>query len=162
MAQLGDTLRRLRLSRGETLLQVAHATGLSPAMLSRIERGQRFPSPAALACLAEYFGLDVRSTLEHAALERIRERYGTAASFHTSTVLLITREDARLDTVHSGASPYAPDRNPLSATSSTEAEAACRALAATARRAKALLEEIARQHPDDRVRSVARELLEDW
>ena len=41
----GLRLRQLRHDRRETLEQVSEATGLSVAMLSRVERGERLPSP---------------------------------------------------------------------------------------------------------------------
>ncbi len=71
---LGDTLRGLRHARGLTLEEVAEATGVSIAMLSRAERDQRTPSPQVLGQLAEYYGV-VPLMLERLAVaERFRHR----------------------------------------------------------------------------------------
>lgn len=74
----GERLRALRTARGETLETVSQATGLSIAMLSRIERGERAPSPAAAESLAGHFGLSPDEVIEEAIANQVRGRWGAA------------------------------------------------------------------------------------
>lgn len=54
----------IRASRGETLGEVAQATGLNPDTISLFERGDTVrPSPGTLAKLAEHYGVTVRELL---------------------------------------------------------------------------------------------------
>ncbi|HVC15322.1 MAG TPA: helix-turn-helix transcriptional regulator [Acidimicrobiales bacterium] len=53
---LGNRLRELRVSRGIRQEALARAAGVSPSYLSRIEAGQRDPSPPLLAALAHAVG----------------------------------------------------------------------------------------------------------
>lgn len=57
---IGDKLRSLRLRKSMGLVQLAAHTGLSPAMLSKLERGQVFPTLPTLLRIALVFnvGLD--------------------------------------------------------------------------------------------------------
>lgn len=77
---LGARLRDLRRRRGETLEQVSDATGLSVAMLSRIERGERLPSPDSVEALARHFGLPVDDLLSDTIAARMASSYGRARS----------------------------------------------------------------------------------
>lgn len=49
---LGARLRRLRLDRGETLIETARRAGVSPQYLSEIERGIKEPSSEMIAAVA--------------------------------------------------------------------------------------------------------------
>lgn len=57
--QIGDDIRALRKSRGETLQGMARAVGRSVGWLSQIERGQTTPSVRDLGRIAEYFGIPI-------------------------------------------------------------------------------------------------------
>jgi transcriptional regulator with XRE-family HTH domain len=72
----GYVLRKLRHSRGETLEQVSEATGLSAAMLSRVERGERLPSPESVEVLARHFDLPVDYLMSETIAHRMVNRYG--------------------------------------------------------------------------------------
>ena len=72
----GTQLREIRLARGETLERVSSATGLSIAMLSRVERGERLPSPDSVELLATHFGLGVDYLLGETIANRMLNRYG--------------------------------------------------------------------------------------
>jgi lipoyl-dependent peroxiredoxin len=61
---LGGRLKRLRLQLGRTLGNVASATGLSEAYVSRLEQGERTPSLPALIRLADVYGVSAASLLE--------------------------------------------------------------------------------------------------
>jgi transcriptional regulator with XRE-family HTH domain len=55
--RIGPKLRRLRLKKSMGLKQLAVQTGLSPALLSKIERGQMFPTLPTLLRIALAFGV---------------------------------------------------------------------------------------------------------
>ncbi|QFG23453.1 helix-turn-helix domain-containing protein [Actinomadura sp. WMMB 499] len=50
--ELGRCLRRLRLERGEILVETARRAGVSPQYLSEIERGVKEPSSEMIAAVA--------------------------------------------------------------------------------------------------------------
>jgi transcriptional regulator with XRE-family HTH domain len=76
----GYILRRLRHSRDETLEQVSETTGLSVAMLSRIERGERLPSPESVEALARHFEIPVDYLMSETIANRMVNRYGEEKS----------------------------------------------------------------------------------
>jgi transcriptional regulator with XRE-family HTH domain len=57
---IGEKLRRLRLKKGIGLVELGQHSGLSPAMISKIERGKLYPTLPTLLRLALVFsvGLD--------------------------------------------------------------------------------------------------------
>jgi transcriptional regulator with XRE-family HTH domain len=63
--KIGPKLRRLRLKKSMGLVKLGEHTGLSPALLSKIERGQIFPTLPTLLRIAMVFGLG----LEHFFVE---------------------------------------------------------------------------------------------
>ena len=74
--EFGRKLRALRHERSETLEDVSTATGLSVAMLSRVERGQRLPSPESVEALAQHFGLPTEDLMRETIASRIVNSYG--------------------------------------------------------------------------------------
>ena len=72
----GYVLRKLRHSRDETLEQVSEATGLSIAMLSRVERGERLPSPDSVEALARHFEIPVEYLMSETIAKSMVNRYG--------------------------------------------------------------------------------------
>jgi transcriptional regulator with XRE-family HTH domain len=54
---IGPKIRRLRLRKKLGLVQLSEHTGLSPAMLSKIERGHLFPTLPTLLRIALVFGV---------------------------------------------------------------------------------------------------------
>ena len=81
---LGVRLRSLRHQRKETLEQVAEATGLSVAMLSRVERGERLPSPESVEALAKHFDLPAEYLMSETIANRMLNRYGRESSRHAA------------------------------------------------------------------------------
>lgn len=77
---IGEKLRSLRLRKSMGLVQLGKHTGLSPAMLSKLERGRLFPTLPTLLRIALVFsvGLDYFFTEERkrhvVALVRRKER----------------------------------------------------------------------------------------
>jgi len=57
--KLTDQVRRIVERCGQTRYQIARATGISEATLSRLASGERFLSPKALDKLGEYLGLRI-------------------------------------------------------------------------------------------------------
>jgi len=57
--KLTDQVRRAVERCGQTRYQIAKATGISEATLSRFASGERFLSPKALDTLGEYLGLRI-------------------------------------------------------------------------------------------------------
>lgn len=80
----GGKLRDLRHARGETLEAVSAATGLSVAMLSRVERGERLPSPESVEALAAHFGLPADELMSETIASRLYSRYGAVTSRHAA------------------------------------------------------------------------------
>ncbi len=76
----GYVLRKLRHNRDETLEQVSEATGLSVAMLSRVERGERLPSPDSVEALARHFEIPVDYLMSETIANRMVNRYGEKSS----------------------------------------------------------------------------------
>jgi transcriptional regulator with XRE-family HTH domain len=62
-AQVGATVRRLRAAQGLTLAELAGSAAISPAMLSRMERGDVSPSLDTLAQLAAALNTSCASLL---------------------------------------------------------------------------------------------------
>lgn len=60
----GQEFRRLRLRRGLSLAQVAHATGVSVGFLSALERGQMRSSVSTLQRIARFYKTNIISLLE--------------------------------------------------------------------------------------------------
>ncbi|MDI6712792.1 MAG: helix-turn-helix transcriptional regulator [Anaerosomatales bacterium] len=165
---VGHTIRSLRASRNETLSQVARATGLSIAMLSRIERGERSPSPTAVLALARHFGLPPHELMGEALAERICARYGhEPASW--AAVLLVRTARPRTPEAETPRSPdpaHAVERTVADLARTAErgdrdqAISACVALRRLADAPLRALQEICDRHPDAAVRSAAAALLD--
>src|SRR6201987_4015660 len=54
---IGEKLRTLRLKKSMGLVELGQHTGLSPAMLSKLERGKLFPTLPTLLRIAMVFGV---------------------------------------------------------------------------------------------------------
>jgi transcriptional regulator with XRE-family HTH domain len=55
---IGEELKRWRMRRAMTQIQLAERCGLSPATIVRIERNQREPQPSTLRKLADALDID--------------------------------------------------------------------------------------------------------
>ncbi|SES05646.1 Helix-turn-helix domain-containing protein [Propionibacterium cyclohexanicum] len=88
---LGDLLRSVRHSRGETLGEIANRAGVSPQYLSEIERGRKDPSSEMIAAVAG--ALDLRlADLTVAAAARLI----TVPSPHQPSARLLPRVELAL------------------------------------------------------------------
>lgn len=86
METFGQTLRRLRTQRGETLAQVAEnltrgegefATKVSIPMLSRIETDDRYPSTRTAVAIAAYFGVPADEAIALLTESQARRKWST-------------------------------------------------------------------------------------
>src|SRR4051794_28945909 len=71
--RIGPKIRTLRLKKKLGLVQLGEHTGLSPAMLSKIERGHLFPTLPTLLRIAMVFGVG----LEHFFIEGPKPKLAT-------------------------------------------------------------------------------------
>ena len=75
--RIGGKIRLLRLKKKLGLVQLGEHTGLSPAMLSKIERGQLFPTLPTLLRIALVFGVGLEhffvDTSERPAMAVVRK-----------------------------------------------------------------------------------------
>jgi len=76
MNDLGNLIRKLRLSKGYPLRKVAAVLDIDQAILSKIERGQRKINKAQIVILADFFGYDKKEMLLAYLSDRIIEEVG--------------------------------------------------------------------------------------
>jgi transcriptional regulator with XRE-family HTH domain len=93
--QIGPKIRMLRTGKKLGLVQLGDHTGLSPALLSKIERGQLFPTLPTLVRIAQVFGLG----LEH-FFEPDRARPVVALVRRSERIRLPDRPGKRLPAYH--------------------------------------------------------------
>ncbi|MBV8097469.1 MAG: cupin domain-containing protein [Acetobacteraceae bacterium] len=84
--KIGPKIRNLRVKKNMGQVQLAEHTGLSPALLSKIERGQLFPTLPTLLRIAMVFGVG----LEHFFIES-KERPAVAVTRKQERVRLPDR-----------------------------------------------------------------------
>lgn len=97
LAAIGHRIRKARTDRGMTLQAIAQVSGLSPSMLSLVERGRASPSIGSLIVIANALGIamsDLVSTPE-AREDRLVVRAGEAPIVETAkqVVRRLLRED---------------------------------------------------------------------
>ena len=73
---LGALLRRMREEKALPLRVPAAAAAIDSALLSKIELGQRLPTPTQLAALAKFFGLGGAALEARRLAEELRRSYG--------------------------------------------------------------------------------------
>ena len=122
---LGDKLRGLRLKKSMGLVQLGKHTGLSPAMLSKLERGRLFPTLPTLVRIAmvfsvglDYFFADERKRHVVAIVrkkERIRfpERPGGGEVSYFFESLDFTANERKLHAFLAEFQPIAPGKQQL-------------------------------------------------
>lgn len=88
--EIGPKIRALRLRKNLGLVQLGEHTGLSPGMLSKIERGQLFPTLPTLLKIAMVFGVG----LEHFFVES-KDRPTLAVVRKKDRLRLPDRPDAK-------------------------------------------------------------------
>jgi len=137
-------------------------------MLSRIERGERSPSPAAVLALAQHFGLPPHELVGEVLAERICARYGHEPASWAAVLLVRTArpmmpaaEASRShDPSHALERAVADLVRTAERADRDQAIAACIALRRLAEAPLRALREICERHPDAAVRSAAAALLD--
>ncbi len=122
---LGEKLRTLRLRKSMGLVELGKHTGLSAAMLSKLERGKLFPTLPTLLRIAlvfgvglEYFFTDERKR-HVVAIARKRERLrfpenpGGGSIAYNFESLDFKATERKLNAFYAEFEPIAPDRSRL-------------------------------------------------
>lgn len=73
--RLGVWLREARGRKGAPLRVVAAAADMDTALLSKIELGQRLPTPAQTVKLARFFGVDENDMHARRIAEKFRQEF---------------------------------------------------------------------------------------
>jgi transcriptional regulator with XRE-family HTH domain len=89
----GLWLRQLREDRGEILRVTAAAIDVDSTLLSKIERGERFPTESQAEFLAKHFGLERDELKSRLVAARILHEYGSDPAFPQA--ISIVREESR-------------------------------------------------------------------
>ena len=76
MASLAEVLQHSCEKCGLPLWKIAHALKMDPTLLSKIQRGQRPPTPAQTTALAKYYKLDETELESMRIAERISAEHG--------------------------------------------------------------------------------------
>jgi len=106
---IGPKLRALRLKKKMGLVELGQHTGLSPAMLSKIERGRLFPTLPTLLRVALVFGVG----LEHFFLDA-REKPVVAVVRKGDRIRLPDRQGTRHASYHFESLDYPATERPMS------------------------------------------------
>ncbi|MCD7059925.1 helix-turn-helix domain-containing protein [Pelagibacterium xiamenense] len=121
---IGAKIRSLRLGKKLGLVKLGEHTGLSPAMLSKIERGQVYPTLPTLLRIALVFGVGLehffsepeeRPTLAVVRRKdriRLPDRPGAEPPAYVFESLDFTAADRQMEAYHADFSPGAPASAP--------------------------------------------------
>lgn len=119
---IGPKIRAIRLKKKIGLVELGRHTGLSPAMLSKIERGQVFPTLPTLLRIALVFGVGldyffagsrekpVVGIVRHADRMRFPERPGGRDSAYEFESLDFPAVERRLNSYYVEFHPVAPEK----------------------------------------------------
>ncbi|MBA2726416.1 MAG: cupin domain-containing protein [Actinobacteria bacterium] len=112
LAAIGSRIRELRSQRSLTLQSLSETTGLSPSMLSLVERGKASPSVGSLVAISSAFGVHMSDLLvsdRHDGNGPVSRR-SEQPMFETSEGVLrrILRDD-RIRGVEVAVNEYAPE-----------------------------------------------------
>jgi transcriptional regulator with XRE-family HTH domain len=97
LAAIGIRIKEIRLARGMTLQLLSEASGLSPSMLSLVERGRASPSIGSLVVIASALGVGMSDLLtgEQASEEKLVVRSSEPQAIETAQHVIrrLLRED---------------------------------------------------------------------
>lgn len=93
---IGECLRRVRLSQGRSLRDVAQAARISTGYLSEVERGRKEASSEVLAAICAALGLDLADLLVAAQLELARWRTPRLTTRHQAVASSRYRSEVAL------------------------------------------------------------------
>lgn len=83
----GETIRAMRKERGEPLRVVAAAVGIDSTLLSKIERGERFPTQTQIAKFAKYFEIPGEELTAQVIADKIVLEYGHQAALKAAKIV---------------------------------------------------------------------------
>jgi transcriptional regulator with XRE-family HTH domain len=87
-SSFGEIIRKLRRGREEPLRVVAAAVGIDSTLLSKLERGARFPTEAQITRFAKLFKLPEQELKGRVIADRVTSEYDDdAASLHAAHIL---------------------------------------------------------------------------
>ena len=75
-SHLGQYLRELRKEKCQTLHQVSMAADIDSPLLSKLERGERLPTPGQIAKLSKHYNVHESKLMVMATAEKIIKEYG--------------------------------------------------------------------------------------
>src|SRR3954469_23231674 len=86
LTAIGLRIKEIRLARGMTLQSVSDVSGLSPSMLSLVERGRASPSIGSLVVIASALGVTMSDLVAHEPTpeERLVVRSADAKAVETA------------------------------------------------------------------------------
>ena len=118
---IGGKIRSLRLKKKMGLVELGRHTGLSPALLSKIERGRLFPTLPTLLRIALVFGVGLElffvgarekpiiAVVRKAHRVRLPERPGTGSVAYRFESLDYPATERRFNSYYAEFLPVAPD-----------------------------------------------------
>ncbi len=81
-SEIGDKLRELRKIKGDTLNIVSDKASVDLTLLSKIERGERFPTLEQLKRLSDYYDYNESELKALLVAEKIIKDYGISEETH--------------------------------------------------------------------------------
>jgi HTH-type transcriptional regulator, competence development regulator len=86
-SSFGEIIRKLRQGREEPLRVVAAAVGIDSTLLSKLERGQRFPTEVQISKLAKLFKISEQELKGRVIADKVTSEYDDGAALHASYIL---------------------------------------------------------------------------
>ena len=88
MSDLGQYLKEMRKRKNETLHQVSKGTDIDSPLLSKIERGERFPTFEQIKNLSIYFNVSETTLKVMLTAEKIIREYGINDTTYDAVILV--------------------------------------------------------------------------
>jgi transcriptional regulator with XRE-family HTH domain len=87
-SSFGEIIRKLRQGREEPLRVVAAAVGIDSTLLSKLERGERFPTEVQISKLAKLFKIPEQELKGRVIADKVTSEYDDdGAALHASYIL---------------------------------------------------------------------------
>lgn len=87
-SSFGELIRKMRQDREQPLRVVAAAVGIDSTLLSKLERGGRYPTEAQITKLAKLFKVPVAELEGRVIADKVTSEYGDkAAALHAAQIL---------------------------------------------------------------------------
>ena len=87
-SSFGEIIRKLRQGRKEPLRVIAAAVGIDSTLLSKLERGERFPTEAQISKFAKLFKIPEQELKGRVIADKVTSEYDDeGAALHASYIL---------------------------------------------------------------------------